>query len=52
MLGHSPVGIRTGKALVESLRDGRQLFIDGERVEDVTSDFALCNSGKELGRAL
>ena len=51
MLGHSPMGIRTGRELLESLRDGRQLFIDGERVEDVTSD-PLCNSSEELGPAL
>src|SRR6516164_9843761 len=32
------MGIRTGKELLESLRDGRALFIDGERIADVTSD--------------
>src|ERR1700746_1655609 len=48
MLGHSPVGIRTGKALLESLRDGRQLFIDGERVEDVTSDSRFATAAKSL----
>ena len=32
------MGIRTGRALLESLRDGRWLFIDGEQVRDVTSD--------------
>jgi 4-hydroxyphenylacetate 3-monooxygenase len=32
------VGIRTGAALLQSLQDGRQLFIDGERVGDVTTD--------------
>jgi aromatic ring hydroxylase len=30
------MGIRTGKELLESLRDDRALFIDGERVADVT----------------
>src|SRR5690348_3053859 len=32
------MGIRTGKELLESLRDGRRLFIDGEQVADVTTD--------------
>ena len=30
------MGIRTGQEYVESLRDGRRLFIDGELVTDVT----------------
>ena len=38
MLGHRSMGIRTGKELLESLRDDRALFIDGERVTDVTTD--------------
>jgi 4-hydroxyphenylacetate 3-monooxygenase len=45
------MGIRTGAALLESLRDDRQLFIDGERVEDVTADprfAAAANSLAEL----
>jgi 4-hydroxyphenylacetate 3-monooxygenase len=32
------MGTRTGEELLESMRDGRQLFIDGHRVEDVTTD--------------
>ena len=32
------MAIRTGKELMESLRDDRALFIDGERVTDVTTD--------------
>ena len=35
------MAIRTGKELLESLRDGRQLFIDGERVADVRPICAL-----------
>ena len=35
------MGIRTGEELVQSLRDDRQLFIDGERVGDVTTDPAF-----------
>ena len=29
--------LRTGKDYVESLRDGREVWIDGERVADVTT---------------
>lgn len=29
-------GVRTGQAYIEGLRDGRAVFIDGERVNDVT----------------
>jgi len=32
------MGIRTGAGLLQSLRDDRQLFIDGELVGDVTVD--------------
>ena len=32
------MGTRTGEELLEAMRDGRQLFIDGYRVEDVTTD--------------
>jgi 4-hydroxyphenylacetate 3-monooxygenase len=32
------MAIRAGEQLLQSLQDGRQLFIDGERVEDVTTD--------------
>src|SRR5260370_39927199 len=32
------MGIRTGSELLRSLRDDRRLFIDGERVGDVTTD--------------
>ena len=46
--GHRSVGIRTGKALLESLRDDRQLFIDGERVEDVTTDPRFAAAAQSL----
>jgi aromatic ring hydroxylase len=32
------MAIRRGEQLLQSLRDGRQLFIDGEPVRDVTAD--------------
>ncbi|MBI3516307.1 MAG: 4-hydroxyphenylacetate 3-monooxygenase, oxygenase component [Proteobacteria bacterium] len=32
------MGIRTGKAFLAALRDDRDVWVDGERVKDVTSD--------------
>lgn len=32
------MGLRTGRQYLESLRDGRQVYLDGERVRDVTTD--------------
>src|SRR3954466_15955740 len=32
------MGIRTGRQYIDSLRDGRQMWIDGECVTDVTTD--------------
>lgn len=45
------MGIRTGKEFLESMRDGRAIYIDGERVNDVTTDqrFAgACQTVAEL----
>jgi len=42
------MGIRTGKELLESLRDERQLFIDGERVADVTADPRFAEAARSL----
>src|SRR5437870_9648630 len=42
------MGIRTGKELLESLRDGRRLFIDGEQVDDVTADPRFVGAAKSL----
>src|SRR5690348_18432445 len=36
-VGDAPRMIRTGAEYRESIRDGRRVWIDGERVEDVTS---------------
>lgn len=36
------MGIRTGRQYLESLRDDREVYIDGERVRDVTADARLC----------
>ena len=32
------MGIRSGRSFLESMRDGREIWIDGERVDDVTTD--------------
>ncbi len=32
------MGIRTGKQFLEGLKDDRQIWVDGERVKDVTTD--------------
>jgi len=42
------MGIRTGEELLQSLRDGRQLFIDGERVGDVTTDPRFAAAARSL----
>ncbi len=44
------MGIRTGEELLQSLRDGRQLFIDGERVEDVTTDRRFAAAAQSLAQ--
>lgn len=40
----------TGEEYLESLRDGRTVFIDGERVEDVTTHPAFRNSARSIAR--
>lgn len=35
------MGIRTGRQYLESLRDDREVYVDGERVQDVTVDARL-----------
>ena len=42
------MGVRTGKELLQSLRDDRQLFIDGERVRDVTADPRFAGAAQSL----
>src|SRR5712672_654004 len=42
------MGIRTGTQLLQSLRDERRLFIDGERVEDVTTDPRFAGAAQSL----
>src|SRR5258708_29256315 len=40
----------TGKEYIESLRDGREVWIYGERVKDVTTHPAFRNSARMLAR--
>src|SRR5713226_8444850 len=42
------MGIRTGSELLQSLRDDRRLFIDGERVADVTTDPRFAAAAQSL----
>src|SRR5437667_6827303 len=42
------MAIRTGEELLQSLRDGRLLFIDGERVADVTTDPRFAGAARSL----
>jgi 4-hydroxyphenylacetate 3-monooxygenase len=40
--------IRTGKEFLAGLRDGRQIYLDGERVKDVTRDPRLAAAAQSL----
>ena len=40
----------TGEGYLESLRDGREVWIDGERVADVTAHPAFRNSARSVAR--
>jgi 4-hydroxyphenylacetate 3-monooxygenase len=42
------MGIRTGKAFLESLRDDRRLYIDGELVKDVTTDPRFAGAAQSM----
>jgi aromatic ring hydroxylase len=42
------MAIPTGEQLLQSLRDGRLLFIDGDRVEDVTTDRRFAAAARRL----
>lgn len=36
----------TGKEYLESLRDGREVYLCGEKVDDVTTHPAFCNAAR------
>src|SRR5258706_15180035 len=40
--------IRTGHQFLEALRDERQIFMDGERIGDVTRDRRLAGAARSL----
>jgi len=42
------MGIRTGQQYLESLQDGREIWLDGERVADVTTDPRLCGAAQSV----
>lgn len=42
------MGARTGQEYLESLKDGREIWIDGARVKDVTSDPRFCGAAQSL----
>src|ERR1051325_11409130 len=42
------MGIRTGRAFLESMRDGRQIWIDGELVKDVTTDPRFAGAAQSM----
>src|SRR4029077_17796160 len=44
------MAIRTGEELLQSLRDDRLLFIDGERVGNVTTDPRFAGAARSLAR--
>jgi len=41
-------GLRTGADYLESLRDGRQVFVDGQKVNDVTTHPAFAGGARSL----
>jgi 4-hydroxyphenylacetate 3-monooxygenase len=44
------MGIRTGAQVLEALRDGREVYIDGERIADVTRDRRFAGAARSLAR--
>src|SRR4051812_5076406 len=42
------MAIRTGKQFLEALRDDRQVWIDGERVKDVTTDRRFAGAAQSM----
>ena len=44
------MGIRTGQQFLEGLKDSREIWLEGRRVEDVTTDPKLGRMAKTLAR--
>src|SRR5262244_2735850 len=47
-IGGTRMGIRTGRAFLESMRDDRQIWIDGERIADVTTDRRFAGAAQSM----
>ncbi len=43
------MGIRTGKEFISSMQDGRTIYIDGERIKDVTTDPRFADACQTVG---
>ncbi len=41
-------GLRTGSEFLRSLKDGRQVFVDGEQVKDVTEHRAFRQAARSI----
>ena len=48
----SSLGEMAGARYIESLKDGREVWLDGEKVQDVTTHPTLSGIAHELARAL
>jgi 4-hydroxyphenylacetate 3-monooxygenase len=48
--GGTSSGMRTGSEYLRSLRDGRAIFVDGERVKDVTTHPAFREAARSVAR--
>lgn len=46
------MGIRTGAEFLAGLRDGRTLYMDGERIKDVTTDPRLAGGARTMAELL
>jgi len=46
------MAIRTGRAFLDSLRDDRQIWIDGERVADVVADRRFTGAAHSIAELL
>ena len=49
--GRTKMGIRTGRQYLNSLRDDRQMWIDGECVKDVTQDRRFAAAAHTMARS-
>ena len=45
------MGARTGRQFLEGLRDGREVWVDGEKVKDVTTHPSLSGAANTLAES-